>query len=51
MGKCNCVHLRAMINKNMLIMKADKKKTIFEIVFIIFYSYIIGYSVSSSFKN
>ena len=44
----NFVHLKAMLRKNWLQMKAEKKKSIFEASLNIFYGALIGYEVSLS---
>ena len=51
MGGWNWVHLKALIRVNWLKMKADKKKSIAEVVFNIIYGVLLGYEVSVSFKN
>lgn len=51
MSRCNRVHLKAMLHKNWLQMKAEKKKTITEAVFTVLYGILIGYEVSVSFNN
>ena len=45
------VHLKAMLNKNWLQMKAEKKKSIAEALFTIGYGALIGFEVSLSFDN
>ena len=45
------VHLKAMLTKNWLQMKAEKKKAIAEAVFTLAYGGLIGYEVSLSFDN
>ena len=47
----NIVHLKAMLRKNWLQMKAEKKKAIAEAIFNIIYGALIGYEVSLSIKN
>jgi len=47
----NWVHLKAMLRKNWLQMKAEKKKSFAEAAFNILYGAIIGYEVSVSIKN
>ena len=47
----NIVHLKAMLRKNWLQMKAEKKKAIAEAIFNILYGALIGYEVSVSIKN
>ena len=49
MSALNMVHLKAMLRKNWLQMKAEKKKTISEAIFTIAYGFLIGYEVSISF--
>ena len=51
MGRWNWVHLKALIRTNWLKMKADKRKSIAEVVFNIIYGVLLGYEVSVSFKN
>ena len=51
MSAFNMVHLKAMLQKNWLQMKADKKKSIMELVFSVIYGVLIGYEVSISFNN
>ena len=51
MGRCNMVHLRALIHANWLKMKAEKKKSIGEAIFTVIYGFLIGYEVSVSFDN
>ena len=51
MSSFNKVHLKAMLNKNWLQMKAEKKKSIAEAMFTIGYGALIGYEVSVSFNN
>lgn len=45
------VHLKAMLTKNWLQMKAEKKKAIAEALFTLAYGGLIGYEVSLSFDN
>lgn len=47
----NNVHLKAMLRKNWLQMKAEKKKSITEAVFTLGYGALIGYEVSLSYSN
>jgi len=51
MGNWNWVHLKALIRTNWLKMKADRKKSIAELVFTIVYGVLLGYEVSLSFSN
>ena len=51
MSAFNFIHLKAMLHKNWLQMKAEKKKTIAEAMFTVLYGALIGYEVSLSFKN
>ena len=48
MGVFNWVHLKTLIRKNFLIMKADKKKAIIELIVTLGYGALIGYEVSTS---
>ena len=51
MGTWNWVHLKALIRTNWLKMKADRKKSIAEVVFNLLYGVLLGYEVSVSFRN
>ena len=51
MSKCNLVHLKALLKINWLKMKADRKKSIAEMMFTIGYGVLIGWEVSNSLKN
>ena len=45
------VHLKALIRKNFLTMKAERKKSIAEMIFNIAYGVLIGYEASLSFNG
>ena len=51
MGLFNWVHLSALIRKNFLMMKAERKKSIAEIIFTIAYGVLVGYEVSISLSD
>lgn len=50
-SKFNMVHLKAMMNKDWLQMKAERKKTIMEVIMTVVWSALIGYEVSLSFND
>ena len=51
MSKCNLVHLKALLQINWLKMKADRKKSVAEMIFTIGYGVLIGWEVSNSLDN
>ena len=51
MSSFNFTHLKAMMHKDWLEMKAEKKKSIAEVCFTVGYGVLLGYEVSVSFDN
>ena len=51
MAAFNFTHLKAMMHKDFLEMKAERKKTIAEVCFTVGYGCLLGYEVSVSFDN
>ena len=51
MSAFNFTHLKAMMRKDWLEMKAERKKSIAEVFFTVGYGALIGYEVSVSFDN
>ena len=50
-SKCNLVHLKALLKINFLKMKAERKKSIAELMFTIGYGVLIGWEISNSLNN